>query len=98
MKFKKTHQDGVARAGIIETAHGDIHTPAFIPVGTKATVKGVHPHEVKEIGAQAVLANTYHLFLQPGDDLIKKHGGLHSFMNWNGPIITDSGGFSWGRI
>lgn len=93
MKFTKTHQDGVARAGIIETAHGNIETPAFIPVGTKATVKGVHPHEVKNIGAQVVLANTYHLFLQPGDELVKKHGGLHKFMNWDGPIVTDSGGF-----
>tara|TARA_B100000745_G_scaffold242943_1_gene165230 strand:- start:1251 stop:2447 length:1197 start_codon:yes stop_codon:yes gene_type:complete len=93
MKFAKTHQDGAARAGIIETAHGNIETPAFIPVGTKATIKGVHPHEVKDIGAQVILANTYHLFLQPGDDLVKKHGGLHKFMNWAGPIVTDSGGF-----
>lgn len=93
MKFKVTHTQGSARTGIIETAHGDIKTPAFIPVGTKATVKGVHPHEIKQVGAQAVLANTYHLFLQPGDDLVKKHGGLHAFMNWNGPIVTDSGGF-----
>tara|TARA_B100000508_G_scaffold60333_1_gene47188 strand:- start:225150 stop:226346 length:1197 start_codon:yes stop_codon:yes gene_type:complete len=93
MKFAKTHKDGAARAGIIETAHGNIETPAFIPVGTKATIKGVHPHEVKDIGAQVVLANTYHLFLQPGDELVKKHGGLHKFMNWAGPIVTDSGGF-----
>lgn len=93
MKFEETHKDGMARAGVIETAHGNIETPAFIPVGTKATVKGVHPHEVKDLGAQVVLANTYHLFLQPGDDLVKKHGGLHKFMNWNGPIVTDSGGF-----
>jgi len=93
MKFTVTGKDGSARTGLIETEHGVIETPAFIPVGTKATVKGVHPHEVKEIGAQAVLANTYHLFLQPGDDLVKKHGGLHKFMNWSGPIVTDSGGF-----
>jgi len=93
MKFKVTHTQGSARTGVLETAHGNIETPAFIPVGTKATVKGVHPHEVKEVGAQAVLANTYHLFLQPGDDLVKKHGGLHKFMNWEGPIVTDSGGF-----
>lgn len=93
MKFEVTHKDGVARAGKIQTAHGDIETPAFIPVGTKATIKGVHPHEMKDIGAQALLANTYHLFLQPGDELVKKHGGLHKFMNWSGPIVTDSGGF-----
>lgn len=93
MKFKVMHKQGSARTGVIETAHGDIETPAFIPVGTKATVKGVHPHEVKDIGAQVVLANTYHLFLQPGDELVKKHGGLHKFMNWDGPIVTDSGGF-----
>jgi len=93
MKFKVTKKDGAARAGVIETEHGVIETPAFIPVGTKATVKGIHPHEVKQIGAQVVLANTYHLFLQPGDGLVKKHGGLHKFMNWSGPIVTDSGGF-----
>jgi len=93
MTFNVTHTDGTARAGIIETEHGVLETPAFIPVGTKATIKGVHPQEVKDLGAQALLANTYHLFLQPGDALVKKHGGLHAFMNWDGPIVTDSGGF-----
>ena len=93
MTFTITHTDGAARAGLITTEHGEIHTPAFIPVGTIATVKGVHLEHLKQLNAQAVLANTYHLFLQPGDELIKQHGGLHRFMNWSGPIVTDSGGF-----
>lgn len=93
MEFRITHTDGSARAGIVKTAHGEIHTPAFIPVGTKATVKGILPEDLKELGAQVALANTYHLFLQPGDELVKKHGGLHQFMNWSGPLVTDSGGF-----
>jgi queuine tRNA-ribosyltransferase len=85
---------GRARAGTIETPHGIINTPAFIPVGTKATVKSLTPEQVKnDVGAQAVLANTYHLYLQPGPELIKKSGGLGKFMNWNGPTFTDSGGF-----
>ncbi len=82
-----------ARAGKIETPHGVIHTPAFIPVGTKATVKSVLPNALEDLGVEAVLANTYHLYLQPGEDIIKKAGGLHTFMNWSGPTITDSGGF-----
>lgn len=83
-----------ARAGQIETPHGTILTPAFIPVATKATVKAVMTETLRDtIGAQALLANTYHLFLQPGSDLIKKAGGLHQFMNWPGPTFTDSGGF-----
>lgn len=93
MKFTVSKTDGTARTGVLETAHGVIKTPAFIPVGTKATVKGVSSDALSAVGAQAVLANTYHLFLQPGDELIKKHGGLHRFMNWSGPIMTDSGGF-----
>ncbi|PIQ66946.1 MAG: tRNA-guanine(34) transglycosylase [Candidatus Zambryskibacteria bacterium CG_4_9_14_3_um_filter_40_16] len=90
---EKKIKDGKARAGKIQTPHGDIMTPAFIPVATKATVKSLLPEEVKRAGAQAVLANTYHLYLQPGDELVKEAGGLHKFMNWGGPIITDSGGF-----
>lgn len=84
---------GLARAGIISTPHGEIKTPAYIPVGTKATVKAITNDHLDEIGAQAVLANTYHLYLEPGDELIKKAGGLHEFMNYHKPMITDSGGF-----
>jgi queuine tRNA-ribosyltransferase len=87
-------QNGRGRAGLIETAHGAIETPAFIPVGTKATIKAVLPESVRElVGAQAVLANTYHLYLQPGADTLRKAGGLGKFMNWKGPTFTDSGGF-----
>ena len=83
----------LGRAGLIETPHGSIETPAFVSVGTKATVKGLTPEMLSELGAQVVLANTYHLYLQPGDEIVKKAGGLHKFMNWNGPTMTDSGGF-----
>jgi queuine tRNA-ribosyltransferase len=83
----------LGRAGILITPHGEIKTPAFVPVGTKASVKALTPEQVRDLGAEVVLANTYHLYLQPGDKLIAKAGGLHKFMNWNGPIITDSGGF-----
>lgn len=95
MKFKieKKLPGTLARAGIIETEHGAIETQAFVVVGTKATVKSVTPEQVKELGAQVVLANTYHLYLQPGDELIHTAGGLHNFMNWSGPTMTDSGGF-----
>ncbi|CAM3986131.1 tRNA guanosine(34) transglycosylase Tgt [Helcobacillus massiliensis] len=85
--------DSRARTGVISTPHGDIATPAFIPVGTKATVKAVLPESVAQLGAQAVLANAYHLYLQPGHDLIDEAGGLGRFMNWPGPTYTDSGGF-----
>ncbi len=88
-KSKKNH----ARAGVINTPHGPIHTPVFFPVGTKGTVKGVTPAQLNEMGIEAVLCNTYHLFLRPGDQVVKKFGGLHKFMNWPKPIITDSGGF-----
>ncbi|TSC91950.1 MAG: queuine tRNA-ribosyltransferase [Parcubacteria group bacterium Licking1014_17] len=88
-KDKKTK----ARLGILRTAHGNIMTPAFIPVGTRAAVRSLASDEIKSSGAQAILANTYHLWLQPGDNLIKKAGGLHKFMDWDGPIFTDSGGF-----
>lgn len=84
---------GHARAGSFETAHGTIKTPVFMPVGTSATVKGIRPETLEEIGAQVILANTYHLSLRPGADLIAEAGGLHSFMNYPGPILTDSGGF-----
>lgn len=85
--------DTGGRTGVIRTPHGDIQTPAFIPVGTKATVKAVRPDEVAELGGQAVLSNAYHLYLQPGSDLIDEAGGLGKFMNWPGPTFTDSGGF-----
>lgn len=88
-----TRLDGQGRTGVIHTPHGDIQTPAFIPVGTKATVKAVLPESIKDVGAQAVLANAYHLFLQPGSDVVDEGGGLGKFMNWPGPSYTDSGGF-----
>lgn len=83
----------LGRAGVITTPHGDIETPAFVVVGTKATVKALSPEQVATLGAQVTLANTYHLYLQPGDELVGQAGGLHKFMNWNGPMMTDSGGF-----
>src|SRR5699024_2720097 len=86
-------QGGKARAGVIATPHGPISTPAFVPVGTKATVKAVLPESMRELGAQALLANAYHLYLQPGHDLVDEAGGLGAFMNWPGPTYTDSGGF-----
>ena len=82
-----------ARAGIFHTPHGDIETPVYMSVGTQATVKGILPRDLKEAGSQIVLANTYHLYMRPGHELIKKAGGLHKFMNWDRPILTDSGGF-----
>ena len=82
-----------ARRGIVHTPHGDIQTPVFMPVGTQATVKSMTPEELKEVGAQIILANTYHLFLRPGHELVKEAGGLHEFMRWDRPILTDSGGF-----
>lgn len=81
------------RTGTIRTPHGDIETPAFVPVGTRATVKAVLPESMRDLGAQAILANAYHLYLQPGDDLVDEAGGLGTFMNWPGPTFTDSGGF-----
>ncbi len=82
-----------ARAGVLHTPHGDIKTPVYMPVGTQATVKGVYPKDLDEAGAQIVLANTYHLYMRPGDGIVKKAGGLHDFMNYHKPILTDSGGF-----
>jgi len=95
LKFSITHQldSGLARVGLIETPHGQIETPAFIVGGTKATVKALTPEQVLDLGGQAVLVNTYHLALRPGADLIQQAGGVHVFMNWLGPIISDSGGF-----
>src|SRR5258708_5224444 len=81
------------RAGVISTPHGPIETPAFTVVGTKATVKGVTPEQLKDLGVQAVLANTYHLYLQPGEDIVAAGGGVGAFMHWDGPTLTDSGGF-----
>ena len=89
----KTDPDTGARAGVLHTPHGDIETPVYMPVGTQATVKGVFPRDLKEAGSQIILANTYHLYMRPGDDIVKKGGGLHKFMNWDKPILTDSGGF-----
>lgn len=83
----------LARAGLIETAHGRIPTPIFMPVGTRATVKAVAPDDLEGLGAKIILGNTFHLMLRPGEDLISRLGGLHKFMGWNGPILTDSGGF-----
>jgi queuine tRNA-ribosyltransferase len=85
--------DGAARAGVLATAHGELKTPAFMPVGTKATVKSVAPDELRALGAEIVLCNTYHLHFRPGADTIAELGGLHRFMGWEGPILTDSGGF-----
>lgn len=89
----KTCKQSGARLGRLHTPHGTIETPAFMPVGTQATVKTMSPEELKHMDAQIILSNTYHLFLRPGHDLVKRAGGLHKFMNWDRPILTDSGGF-----
>ena len=93
ISFSISGRDGLARVGRIDTAHGEIRTPAFMPVGTAATVKGMTPEAVKATGADILLGNTYHLMLRPTAELIAKLGGLHRFMHWDGPILTDSGGF-----
>ena len=93
MKFEKTQQDGKARRGRISFPRGVVETPAFMPVGTYGTVKGMLPRDIEEIGAHMILGNTFHLMLRPGTDIIKQHGDLHDFMQWKGPILTDSGGF-----
>ncbi len=93
MSFTVTATDGQARAGVLRTAHGDVPTPAFMPVGTKATVKGVDPARLRELGATIVLGNAYHLHFRPGEEAIAALGGLHRFMGWDLPILTDSGGF-----
>jgi len=86
-------RDGEARAGILHTPRGPVETPVFMPVGTKGTVKGLTPEDLRKVGTGIVLGNTYHLYLRPGSDLVKEAGGLHRFMGWNGPILTDSGGY-----
>ncbi len=93
MKFTTTCTDGAARRGVLEFARGTVQTPTFMPVGTYATVKAMTPEEVSETGAEIILGNTFHLMLRPGTDIIRKHGTLHDFMHWDGPILTDSGGF-----
>src|SRR5688572_4573142 len=93
--FELTGKDGssLARRGRLTTGHGVIETPIFMPVGTQGTVKAISPVELHQLGAQVILGNTYHLFIRPGMDVIKHFGGLHRFMAWDGPILTDSGGF-----
>ncbi len=93
MEFRISKKDGSSRAGLIKTSHGEIRTPVFIPVGTQATVKAMSVDELRSIGAELILANTYHLYIRPGEKLIKKMGGLHQFSGWPGPVLTDSGGY-----
>ena len=93
MKLNVSHTSGAARVGELTFRRGAVHTPAFMPVGTYGTVKSVTPEEVAADGAEIILGNTFHLMLRPGTEIIRKHGGLHEFMNWHGPILTDSGGF-----
>jgi queuine tRNA-ribosyltransferase len=92
-KFQITAKNNRARTGTFTTPHGDLQTPVFAPVGTQATVKALTPAQVADLGASLVLANTYHLYLRPGDELVRELGGLHQFMQWRGPMLTDSGGF-----
>jgi queuine tRNA-ribosyltransferase len=91
--FEVTATDGAARAGVLRTPHGEVRTPSFMPVGTKGTVKSVDPDELRALGAQIILGNTYHLHFRPGDEVVSELGGLHTFSGWDGPILTDSGGF-----
>src|SRR5579871_4978666 len=91
--FSIEHTDGAARAGVFTTPHGRVDTPAFMAVGTLATVKALDPDDLRALGAQMILGNAYHLHLRPGDDVVREMGGLHAFMGWDGPILTDSGGF-----
>ncbi|MDI6740202.1 MAG: tRNA guanosine(34) transglycosylase Tgt [Candidatus Edwardsbacteria bacterium] len=93
MEFKLLHTSGQARRGVMTTAHGEIQTPAFMPVGTQGTVKSLTPANLKDVGAQIILGNAYHLYLRPGQEIVKKAGGLHAFIGWDRPILTDSGGF-----
>ena len=92
-RFDLQATDGRARAGVLQTPHGAVRTPVFMPVGTQATVKAMSPRDLEGLGATVILANTYHLYLRPGDERIARLGGLHAFMGWDGPILTDSGGF-----
>src|SRR5881398_4108668 len=91
--FRVTHTDGGARRGVMTTAHGEVATPAFMPVGTQGAVKGITHRDLEGAGAEILLGNTYHLYLRPGDDLIARRGGLHRFIGWTRPILTDSGGY-----
>lgn len=92
-EIKKVCKQSGARIGVFKTPHGEIETPVFMPVGTQATVKGLRPEDLTDLNAQIILSNTYHLYLRPGEDIVKNAGGLHKFMNWDKPILTDSGGF-----
>src|SRR3982751_3797283 len=91
--FEVEGDEGRARAGRFTTPHGAVETPAFMAVGTLATVKALDPDDLRAMGAQMILGNAYHLHLRPGDEIVRDFGGLHSFMGWSGPILTDSGGF-----
>ena len=91
--FTVTHRDGLARRGELRTPHGVVQTPAFMPVGTRGAVKAVTHRDLEDLGAEIILGNTYHLFLRPGGDLIARRGGLHAFIGWPHPILTDSGGY-----
>ena len=93
MKFELQARDGAARRGRLTFARGTVETPAFMPVGTYGTVKAMTPEELRAVGAEIILGNTFHLMLRPGVDIIRAHGDLHGFMHWDGPILTDSGGF-----
>src|SRR5258707_10349603 len=93
MKFILEQTDGNARCGVVETDHGRFETPAFMPVGTQGTVKTMTPSGLEDIGAQIILSNTYHLYLRPGTEILERAGGLHRFMSWQKPILTDSGGY-----
>jgi queuine tRNA-ribosyltransferase len=93
VRFTVEHTDGLARTGVLETDHGVVETPIFMPVGTQGAIKAVEHRELVEAGVQIILANTYHLYLTPGTDVLTEHSGLHSFMGWNKPILTDSGGY-----
>ena len=93
MSFRVEATDGEARTGVLATAHGEIKTPAFMPVGTKGTVKSLHPDEVRALGAQVILGNSYHLHFRPGEGVVESLGGIHAFSGWSGPVLTDSGGY-----
>ncbi|MGB3681670.1 MAG: tRNA guanosine(34) transglycosylase Tgt, partial [Rubrobacteraceae bacterium] len=93
VRIEVAARDGEARAGTLHTPHGEVETPTFMPVGTKGTVKGLTPGDLKTMGAGVVLGNTYHLYLRPGSDLVREAGGLHGFTGWRGPMLTDSGGY-----
>jgi queuine tRNA-ribosyltransferase len=92
-KIHKELPNGLGRVGTIKTPHGEIQTPAFVAVGTKGTVKSLTPEQIRETGVQTIICNTYHLYLEPGEEKVEKMGGLHKMMNWGGPLMTDSGGF-----